>query len=86
MPVWRIENGNHMGSVSYRSWFKPELDAEVLATGYNVGKRYDDISVGRHANWLYWGYTAPPADMTPSGQHLFLNAICYISKFDGRSP
>jgi len=67
-------------------WFEPSTNAEVLATGYNSGKAFDDIAVGRHANWLYWGFYASPKDMTPAGERFFLNAICYIAKFDGESP
>ena len=33
-----------------------------------------------------WGFAADPNYMTETAQRVFINAICYISKFDGKVP
>src|SRR5205823_2344367 len=37
-------------------------------------------------NYLLWGFSAPPADMTASGRRAFVNAVAYIRRFDGARP
>jgi hypothetical protein len=66
--------------------FNEPGDAEVLAAGYNTGKEYGAVAVGRHANFLQWGYAAGPSNMTDSARKLFINCIVYISAFDGKTP
>lgn len=44
------------------------------------------MAVGRHANVLQWGFSAPPSKMTNAGHAFFLNCVCYIAKFDGKGP
>ncbi|MHC4739916.1 MAG: hypothetical protein ACYS9Y_13500 [Planctomycetota bacterium] len=66
--------------------FNEPGDAEVLAAGYNTGKEYGAVAVGRHANFLQWGYAAEPSNMSEDGQKFFLNCIAYISGFDGKTP
>lgn len=88
MTVWRIQNtGKTYGGVVARSWgFKDSPDAEVLTPGFNRGKEYGAVGVGRHGNFLQWGYSAPPSKMTDAGKRFFLNCVCYIDKFDGKAP
>ncbi len=88
MNVWRVQDtGSNIGGVVCRSWgFEDSPDAEVLVVGYNVGKEYGAVGVGRHGNFLQWGYSAPPSKMTAAGRKLFLNCVVYIRKFDGRGP
>ena len=88
IKVWRVQNsGKDYGSVvSYGSGYADSPDAEVLAQGYNTGKEYGDVGVGRHASFLQWGYSSPPSQMTEAGRALFLNCVCYIRKFDGVAP
>ena len=52
----------------------------------NTGTEYGAVGIGRHGNILQWGYSAPPSRMTEAGKTLFINCICYISKFDGKVP
>jgi hypothetical protein len=86
MKVWVVQE-NIPGSVVSRGWgFSDSPDAEVLVVGLNHGKEYAAVGVGRHGNFLQWGYSAPPSKMTEAGQRLFLNCISYIHKFDGKGP
>jgi len=65
---------------------KDAPDAEVLAAGYNVGKMNGAVAVGRDGNFLQWGFSAPPSQMTEAGRTFFLNCICYIVRFEGKPP
>jgi hypothetical protein len=89
MTVWKVQTKNppevDPGLVSDLYGFTDSPDAEVFAQGI-AGKGPDTVPLGRHANYLLWGFSAPPADMTPAGQRLFVNAVCYIHKFDGQRP
>jgi hypothetical protein len=74
------------GAVS-KPWKASEApDAEILVAGYNLGKMNGAVAVGRHGNFLQWGFSAPPSKMTEAGRAFFLNSICYIAKFDGQTP
>ncbi len=88
MKVWRVQNtGKRIGGAVARSYgFTDSPDAEVLVLGVNTGKEYGAVSVGRHANIVLWGYSAPLAKMTDAGRKLFLNCIHYIHRFDGKAP
>ena len=88
MKVWRVQNtGKTFGSVVARSYgFTDSPDAEVLALGFNRGKEYGAVGVGRHGNFLQWGYCGSPAQMTEAGRKFFLNCVCYIHRFDGKAP
>ncbi|MHC4712242.1 MAG: hypothetical protein ACYTAN_03090, partial [Planctomycetota bacterium] len=66
--------------------FEDSPDAEILVKGFNFGKEYGAVGIGRHGNFLQWGYGAPPSDMTEDARKLFLNCIHYIRKFDGKPP
>ncbi len=88
MKVWLVQNtGKTFGGVVSRAFgFEDSPDAEILVKGYNRGKEYGAAGIGRHGNFLQWGYHAPPSQMTEPGQKLFLNCIVYIHKFDGKGP
>jgi hypothetical protein len=88
MKVWRVQNrGKTSGSVVARSYgFTDSPDAEVLARGFNHGKEYGAVGVGRHGNFLQWGYSGPPSKMTEAGKKFFVNCVCYIKRFDGKAP
>jgi hypothetical protein len=88
MKVWYVQKtGKSYGGVVARSYgFTDSPDAEALALGVNVGKEYGAVGVGRHGNFLQWGYSAPPSKMTDAGRKFFLNCICYIHRFDGKAP
>jgi len=88
MKVWRVQNiGKRSGSVVARAYgFTDSPDTEVLIKGFNFGKEYGAVGVGRHGNFLQWGYSAPPSKMTEAGKKLFLNCVYYIHQFDGKAP
>jgi hypothetical protein len=88
IKVWRIQNtGKNAGGVVSRSWgFEDSPDAEVLTPGFNIGKESGAVGVGRHGNFLQWGFSAPPSRMTEAGKRFFLNCIWYIHQFDGKQP
>jgi hypothetical protein len=84
--IWRVQTGGAGGVVS-RAWgFEDSPDAELLAPGFNHGKESGAVGIGRHANFLQWGFSAPPSEMTEAGRALFLNCVVYISAFDGVTP
>jgi hypothetical protein len=77
------------GAVARGEYFfgdSPGVDAEILALGVNSAKHYGEVGIGRHGNFLLWGYSASPTQMTEPGRRLFLNCICYIHRFDGKAP
>lgn len=88
MKVWLVQKtGKSVGGVVARGGgFADSPDAEVLALGFNVAKAYGDVGIGRQGNFLQWGYSASPAQMTEPGRKLFLNCISYIHRFDGKAP
>jgi len=88
MKVWRVQNtGKTFGGVVARAYgFTDSPDTEILALGFNRGKEYGAVGIGRHGNFLQWGYSAPPSKMTEAGKKFFLNCICYIPRFDGKRP
>ena len=89
MKVWRVQTKDYPeidpGLVSDLYGFADSPDAEVIAQGV-AGKGPDTLALGRQANFFLWGFSALPADMTPSGQRLFVNVVSYMRKFDGQMP
>jgi hypothetical protein len=65
--------------------FEDSPDAEVIASGLNCKGPYS-IALSRHGNFFQWGFSAQPSDMTPEARNCFVNAVCYIQKFDGQKP
>jgi hypothetical protein len=89
MSVWRPQTKNYPeidpGLVSSLYGFTDSPDAEVFAQGF-AGKGPDTVPLARQASFFLWGFSAPPADMTPAGKRLFVNAVCNIRQFDGQRP
>lgn len=84
--VWRVQE-TQKGNVIARSYgFGDSPDTEILAVGFNNGKNYGAVGIGRHGSFLQWGYGDPPSKMTEAGRRLFLNCIHYIHRFDGKGP
>lgn len=88
MDVWKVQVKSFPeidpGLVSSRENFTETEGAEVISGGIN-GKGPTSIAIGRHGNFLLWGFSAQPTDMTESGRNAFANAVCYIDKFDGQT-
>ncbi|AGA28364.1 protein-disulfide reductase DsbD domain-containing protein [Singulisphaera acidiphila] len=96
MKVWKIQQrgwslGNPLdlsympGMVSDPCGFTDSPDCEFIASGINM-KSPEAVAIGRQGNFLLWGFYSPPTDLTPEGRKCFVNAICYIKKFDGQAP
>ena len=83
MNVWLVQKTGQKAAsvVSSSSGFENGDDTEIVALGYNVGKYYGAVGIGRDGNFLQWGYHAPPSQMTDAGRKLFVNCIKYISRF-----
>ena len=88
MKVWLVQKIGKKGGgvVAYGEGFTDSPDAEILVLGFNTGKPYGSVGVGRQGSFLQWGYSAPPSQMTEAGRRLFLNCIYYIHRFDGKVP
>ena len=94
LKVWRVQQIAGAKEIFVRPYgavarpWKPEeaSDAERLVAGYNTGKMNGAVAVGRHGNFLQWGFSAPPSQMTEAGRRLFLNCIHYIARFEGQTP
>jgi hypothetical protein len=86
IKVWRVQSTQKGNVVASGYGFEDSPDAEIIAVGFNHGKVYGDVGIGRQANVLQWGYSDPPSRMTEAGRRLFLNCIHYIHRFDGRTP
>jgi hypothetical protein len=88
MDVWKVKDKSFPeidpGLVSSRENFTETEGAEVISGGIN-GKGPTSVAIGRHGNFLLWGFSAQPSEMTESGRNAFANAICYIDKFDGQT-
>jgi hypothetical protein len=86
IKVWRVQN-TQKGNVVARSYgFLDSPDAQIIAVGFNHGKEYGAIGIGRQGNFLQWGYCDTPAQMTEAGRNLFINCIHYIRRFEGKTP
>jgi len=63
-----------------------DADAETIMMGLATSQPYGAVAIGRHGNFLQWGYGGSPAEMTEAGKRLFINCISYVSKFNGQTP
>ncbi len=66
--------------------YEDSPDAEIILAGMNRGKESGAVGVGRHGNFLQWGYSAAPDRLTEPARNLLINCICYINKYDQMPP
>ena len=89
MKVWKAQSVNYpladVGMCHTLYGFEDSPDAEVFARG-NSMKGPDCVALSRQANFFHWGFSVPPSQLTDSARRLFVNAICYIQKFNGAQP
>ena len=92
MKVWRVQEKGYLedtdtkpGMVAFGEGFSDSPAAEAMARGIN-SKTPAHVSIGRHGNYLLWGFSASPSGMTDEGRNTFLNCVCYIKKFAGEKP
>jgi len=90
MQVWKVQDlGSPVGkagAVTAVINAEDSWDAEAILLGFAPGKTFLATGIGRHGNYLQWGWSAGPSRMTEAGRNLFINSICYIKKFDGIAP
>jgi len=90
LPMWRVQTKGYstdknfrIGMVS-RPWgFEDSPDAEFISSGV-CQKTLDAVAIGRHGNFLHWGFAASPEFLTNEAQAALANAIFYISNFNGK--
>ncbi len=86
MNVFRIQDTDNKvgeaGAVARGIYAEYPGEAEAITLGFAPGKAYDSVGIGRHGNYMLWGWSAAPSKMTPAGQKLFVNCICYIHQYD----
>lgn len=77
---YKTDKGYRVGMVA-RPWgYTDSPDCEYISSGV-CAKTIDAVAIGRHGNFLHWGFSASPADMTEEAKIVFANAVVYISKF-----
>ena len=92
VEMWRVQTKGYMtdegfpvGMVS-RPWgYLDSPDTEFISSGV-CAKTIDAVAIGRHGNYLHWGFAASPAFMTEEAKAVFANAVCYIAQFKGQTP
>ena len=92
MAMWRVQTEGYgdgskqlIGLVSGYHGFLDSPDTEILSSGVNT-KGPNSVAIGRHGNFLQWGFAASPTYMTDEAKLVFVNAIHYIAGFDGQAP
>lgn len=92
IPMWRVQKegylegkGYRVGMVSRGGGFIDSPDAEYIASGVNT-KDVGAVAIGRHGNFLLWGFSASPDYMTEEAKKVFVNAVVYMKQFKGQKP
>ena len=88
--MWRVqtkgyqdERGFPVGMVA-RPWgYVDAHDSEYISSGV-CAKTIDAVAIGRHGNFLHWGFAASPEYLTDEAKQVLANAIVYISRFNGK--
>lgn len=89
LPMWRVQTkgyrtdmGFNMGLVSHPWGYEDSPEAEYISGGVS-SKSPDAVAIGRHGNFLHWGFIASPLYMTEEAKVVFANAVAYIAQFRG---
>ncbi len=89
LEMWQVQTtvyeegkNTRIGMVSGDGGYTDSPDAEFISGGESA-KPIQAVAIGRHGNFLHWGFASDPAEMTPAGKDVFANAVVYISKFKG---
>lgn len=82
--MWKVQTRNYeqnpdmrIGMVSRPDGYG-DPDDEVISSG-RCAKSIDAVAIGRHGNFLHWGFAASPNDMTEQAKQVFANCVVYIS-------
>ena len=89
LEMWQVqttvyEEGKNarIGMVCGDGGYTDSPDTEFISGGESA-KPIHAVAIGRHGNFLHWGFASDPAEMTPAGKDVFANAVVDISKFKG---
>ena len=89
LPMWRVQTLGYrtnmefnIGLVSHPWGYEDSPDAEYISSGV-CAKSPDAVAIGRHGNFLHWGFVASPLYMTEEAKVVFANAVAYIARFKG---
>ena len=89
LPMWRVQTLGYrtnmefnIGLVSHPWGYEDSPDAEYISGGVSA-KSPDAVAIGRHGNFLHWGFIASPLYMTEEAKVVFANAVAYIAQFRG---
>lgn len=92
MPMWRVQTEGYtdgtnqlVGLVSRDKGFLDSPDTEWISSGVN-SKNPEAVAIGRHGNFLLWGFAASPTYLTEEAKLVFVNAVHYIKRFDHQAP
>jgi hypothetical protein len=89
IKVWKVQTKKFPeidpGLVSDPLGFDDSPDTEFISSGLN-SKGPNSVALARQGNYFLWGFSAAPPDMTSEARRCFVNAVCYIHKFDGQKP
>jgi len=92
MPMWRVNTRGYatgepylIGMVSHGEGFEDSPDAEAISGGVCL-KNAEAVALGRQGNYFMWGFSGSPEYMTDEACKVFVNAVCYIRKFDHQRP
>ena len=87
VPMWRVQTKGYktdavfgVGLVSHPWGYEDSPDAEYISSGV-CAKSPDAVAIGRHGNFLHWGFIASPLYMTEEAKVVFANAVAYIAQF-----
>lgn len=87
--AWKVQQHSFPvadpGLVSTREVLENTADGESISGGTN-GKGPTSVAIARHGNYLLWGFSASPSEMTDAARAAFINSVCYMSAFDGQTP
>ncbi len=73
------------GLVSRDEGYLDSPDAEFISSGV-CAKSPEAVAIGRHGNFLTWGFIASPLNMTDEAKVVFANAVVYMAQFNGKAP
>lgn len=90
LETWKVQAGRvskeiDFGFVAAPWGFEDSPDAEVIASGVGCDNPRA-VALARHGNFFLWGFAGDPAQMTEAGRRVFVNAVCWMKKFDGKRP
>lgn len=74
-----VDRNYRIGMVSRPNGFLDSPEAEIISGGVSA-KTIDAVAIGRHGNFLHWGFSASPTYLTEAGKAALANAIVYIAK------